>query len=225
MRKIIVVFLLIVSFATILVWLLITSANKEARDLGKELGKLTGQVTLVAVMGGIIVQEYERRRKQSEAVNEFRKTVLRNLVHAYAGAKKIRRLLRTRCRCRYGQQADEVVIEIPRLVYDEQMGSLSETQLELEMLVHELNTFSGAFDKRNLIRRSVKKMEEYLRTVVTEYEVYLRNMEEDEYVSLDQLARLSDFFHGRKRSFFRRNFTGTFYSALSLIQEERLRIS
>lgn len=101
-------------------------------------------MTLVAVVGGIIVQEYNRRRERKEAINEFRKTVLRNLIQAYAGAKKSRRLLRARCRLR-NQQGDEAGIEIPMSVYEEQMKSLNDIELQLEMLVHELNTFSDAF--------------------------------------------------------------------------------
>ncbi|HEX5717352.1 MAG TPA: hypothetical protein VF179_14425 [Thermoanaerobaculia bacterium] len=225
MKRIVAAFISILSAAALLVWLLLTHGNKQAQELGKELGKLTGQVTLVAVLGGIIVQEYNRRRERSEAVNEFRKTVLRNLIHAYAGAKKSRRLLRARCRLRNQLQGDDIRIEIPRLVYEEQMGSVNEIQLELEMLVHELNTFSDAFSTRNLIRGSVHKMQKYLGTIITEYEKSLRETEDSECIPLDKLVQLSDFVDVRKDSYFRRNFTGSFYSALSLIQKERLRVS
>ena len=222
MKKIGVVFLSILVCAIALAWLLITSENTQARELGKEIGKVTGQAIFAAIIGGIIVQEYNRLRERSAAINEFRKTILRNFIHSYVGAKKSRRLLRSRCRLCDGTEGSDSQLEISRLAYDEQLGSLSETQLELEILVHELNTFSEAFSKRNEIRRFIVKMESYLGTLITEYESSLRETKDAEFIKLDRLTRLNDFIHGRKDSFFRKNFTQSFHSALSLIQAERL---
>jgi len=224
MRKVLFSFLSILACVALIVWLLITSNNPQVRELGKELGKLAGQVTLVAVVGGIIVQEYNRRRARHVAVNEFRKTILRNLIHSYVGTKKSRRLLRARFRVCDGPDNNKTRLELSKLAYDEQMGSISETQLELEILVHELITFSDAFSHKNEIRRFLTKMESYLGTLITEYETSQREGGHTEFIELDKLPRLSDFIHGRKDSFFRKNFTRSFHSALSLIRSERLGI-
>jgi hypothetical protein len=222
MLRLIVVFTSILASAVIIVWLLITSARQDVRELGKELGKLTGQVALVTVIGGVLVQEYNRRREQTAALNEFRKSVLKSLVRSYADAKASRRLLRAKCRVRRASSEMPVVVELPRIAYEERMGSLNDTQLELEILIHDLNTFSGAFVERNEIRKLVGKMENYLNTLISEYEHALREASGEDCVQLDRLPRLGDFIHGRKDSLFRKNFTSSFHKALSMIQAERL---
>lgn len=225
MRKIALIFLSILAGITLLVWLLVTSKNPQLQELGKEIAKLTSQVTLVAVVGGIIVQEYNRGRQRTAAINEFRKTVLRNLIHSYVGVKKSRRLLRSRCRISGAPAGCEGQLQLSKLAYDEQMGSISETQLELEILVHELLTFSHAFSHQNEIRKFLRKMESYLGTLITEYESSQREITDVDFIALDPLTRLSDFIHGRKDGFFRKNFTKSFHSALSHIRADHLGVN
>jgi len=222
MLKLAATFASILIVAVMAVWLLMTNPRQDVRDLGSELGKLTGQVALVTLVGGVLVQEYSRRHQQQEALNEFRKSVLRGLVRSYTDAKSCRRLLRARCRVTKSQSDGTPTVQLSRTVYEERMGSLNDTQLELEILVHDLNTFPAAFAKRNEIRGAVSKMEHYLNTLITEYEHALREVDTDHPIELALLPRLSDFIHGRKDSLFRRNFTSCFYRALSMIQAERL---
>lgn len=114
MKKIVLVFLVILIFASLLAWLLLASNNPQTRELGKELGKIIGQAVFAALAGGIIVQEYNRQRERNAAINEFRKTVLRNFIRAYVGTKKSRRLLRARCRFSDGIDEGEKHLEISR---------------------------------------------------------------------------------------------------------------
>jgi hypothetical protein len=218
-------FLSSILFADIVtVWLLITARNEQIRELGKELGILTGQAVIVAVIGGIVVQEYTRRRERTAAINEFKKTILKNLVHSYGEAKKSRRLLRARCRVRKNQSDGPKEVKVSRIAYEEQMGSLSETQLAFEVLIVELNTYPDTFARSKEIRRFIDKMEKYLGGLITEYETSASEAPDGAFLSVDEMERLSDFIHGRRDGYFRRNFTSSFHEALKLVQGERLGI-
>jgi hypothetical protein len=168
-------FLLILACAAALASDLIASQDKSKHQLGVELGKLVGQVLLVGVVGGIVLHEYNHRRERQAALNEFRRTPLRNLVDAYARTKKSRRLLRSGCRARGPLRSGQRQLVLRRVVYDEQLGSLNDTQLQLEIIVHELSMYGETFRKRAEIRSHVDKMENYLGTVITEYESALRD--------------------------------------------------
>jgi hypothetical protein len=222
MLKIIAAFSATLGAAAIIVGILITNPRSEVRELGKELGKVVGQVAFVSAVGGVLVQEYNRRRERAVALSEFRKNLLKTFVRAYADAKSCRRLLRAKCRVRKASIDSPATIELPRLTYEERLGALNDTQLELEIIIHDLNAFSGAFTKRNELRKLVGKMENYLNTLISEYEHALRESGDGECIQLDRLPRLSDFVHGRKDSLFRQNFTSCFHNALSMIQSERL---
>jgi len=222
MLRIIVAFSTTLAAAVIIVAILITNSNQDVRNLGTELGKLVGQVTLVSVIGGVLLQEYNRRRERAGALTEFRKGLLKTFVRSYADAKSCRRLLRAKCRARKPADDSPPIVELLRLTYEERMGALNDTQLELEIIIHDLHAFPGAFAKRNELRKLVVKMENYLHALISEYEVALRELDDGDFIRLDRLPKLDDFIHGRKGSFFRQNFTSCFHKALSMIQAERL---
>jgi len=225
MIKLTAIFLSVLAGSTLVVCILMSSLDSDVRDLGKELGKVTAQVALVAVLGGVIVQEYNRKRDRKSAVNEFRRTILRQLIQAYTGTRKSQRLLRARCRVRDTGNGDEKRAEIPRSTYNKQLKALSDIQLDLEVMIHELNTFSGAFSRRNTIRNYIKRMQEYLARLGVEYEHGLGKTEELlQCVAIADLPRLEDFTRTGKNSEFRKKFVSSFHSALQLIQAERLHV-
>jgi len=171
MLRIIVAFSTTLAVAVIIVAILITNSNPDVRNLGTELGKLVGQVTLVSVIGGVLLQEYNRRRERAGALTEFRKGLLKTFVRSYADAKSCRRLLRAKCRARKPADDSPPIVELLRLTYEERMGALNDTQLELEIIIHDLHAFPGAFAKRNELRKLVVKMENYLDWMKSAYRI------------------------------------------------------
>ncbi|MGQ0650050.1 MAG: hypothetical protein ACT4P7_21075 [Gemmatimonadaceae bacterium] len=197
---------------------LLASDNSTLRDLGKELGKLTGQVVLVTVIGGVILQEYNRRRDQKSERRERRNRMIGILVESYSSAKRSRRLLRAKCRATPPAVGAADGLHLSRVTYEEQMGSLNDVQLSLEMLIHDFMTFPETFKRQDEIKRAVERMENYLGTLITEYENGHRLVDDSQPVHVAGVHRFADFLHGKKDSFFRKNFTYSFRIALALMR-------
>lgn len=198
--------------------LVLFGENAEVRSVGMELFKLGGQVVVVAAAGGFLVQEYNRRRAREAAVNEFRRRILNDLIGAYGKAKRVRRALRARFR----RAAPESERRILASDYEAQIERLGDAQLELEMIVHQLNTFFDSFSERGAIRNHIVKMQDYLDRITDEYENVSAERGATGSFSLDELEVLREFLTTHRNSAFRERFTRRFQAALELIQAERV---
>ena len=178
--------------------------NADARsELSVELVKSLLQVIVIATLGGVVsllTQEYSRERERREALNDFRKTLLGNLVQVFRETKKARRLLRAR---RGSLQ-----------FYDEQMALINDLQLDLETINEEIETTDQAFPGEE-VKRKIATMAKYLNILVEEYE---RNMpklnRETPSTSLDELKYLNDFIGSFRESKFSKDFVYLYHDAL-----------
>lgn len=152
--------------------------NENTRVLGTDVLKLSIQLILIVVFGGILIQEYNRRRERKEALNEFRKTVFRELVRSYTDVKRIRRILRANC----VEGSDEKEKGIPYTIYEEQINKISDIEIRLETVIVELKTFDAAFAENDELNDRLQEMEHYLNDLVVEYENISRSGSKSKYV-------------------------------------------
>src|SRR4028119_500464 len=188
----------------------VLSPLPRLQALGMELFKLAGQVFVVAVAGGFLVQEYNRRRERQAAVNEFRRQVLRDLSDAYGKAKRARRALRAKSRITGTREDGTSDARLSLRDYEQQMSVLSEAQLELEIIVHQLNTFEESFEDRGAIRNQITKMQDYLDRLTDCLEEAGGTSSDQDDIALRDLTFLPEFLSQRPSSQFRARFTKRF---------------
>lgn len=192
-----------VIFITILVlsinWLLSHDLNTPYYIFGVELAKLTAQMVLIAIFGGILIQEYNRKRQNKSARNQFRKTILNELTSCYIKTKKIRRQIRAKCRGK--DQARTISCSD----YHKEMEQLNDIQLRLEAILIEIKSFDNAFSKAEPLTKgfeeffkpdiisSLKKMKKYLHSLIEEYEEAQIDEIESNQVTLFDLKKLDNF--------------------------------
>lgn len=205
---------------------LMGNGDPQLKALGLEIAKISIQLLFVVIIGGVLVQEYSRRRERKASINDFRKSVLRRLFQAYADTKKARRLLRARCSI----DADDNHIrsgEIPYATYEKHIQCINDVQLQLEILIHELEVFKKAFTVEANLREEVAALERYLRKVIREYEDVSMKFSKSEHIPLARLERLVEFLlpsKVNKNSEFRKEFIPHFRSAVELIRTESLKV-
>ncbi len=214
--------LFLVVVAVVVSFLLIWGGGEFAR-LGYKTIELAIQVFFVVIAGGLFVQEYNRGQARRTALNEFRKTLLRNLIRAYSDTKKVRRVLRARCRVHSTSEAVEQERAIPYGDYDKQLGSINETQLSLEIMARELKVFDRAFAEPEILWGCVKNMENYLGDIIDEYERTLGDFQDESPIPLCQLTQLSGFIAKSKAGTFSK-FSDPFRNALDSIQKEQVNV-
>lgn len=225
MKKLLLSFIATVTILGIIIILFLTSGHQKAKDFGFELAKLSTQLILIVVFGGILIQEYNRKRERKQALNDFRKMILRELIRAYADAKKARRLLRAKCVSKANDKNEDVG-EIPYVVYEEQIHNINDVQLRLEILVDEIDTFKEAFTNEVKLKEQLDTMEKYLRRLISEYEKISSTNGHLECIPLARLNRLSHFIRrgtGTEKSQFGKEFTPVFLKSLELIRAESLK--
>lgn len=200
--------------------LMIRFGSTPMRELGWDTAKFTAQLLLVGLAGGVLLQEYSRDRAKRMAANEFRKLVMRSLLRAYSDTKRVRRMLRARCVATSGGAE----VGMPSASYDESMRQINDTQIELEVLLRELKVFKDAFDRAGALTRHLTGMEKYLGRLVDEYETRRRDFVGSDCRALSELPVLQAFLVKRPAGDFRTGFAHHFHAALTLFQEERLRL-
>ena len=226
MKKLVLSFIFTITVFGVIIFFLLTHGDREIRLFGFDVAKLLIQLILIVVFGGILIQEYNRKRERKEALNDFRKMILRDLIRAYADTKKARRLLRAKCGPKANAE-DNNVGEVPYVVYEEQIHNINDIQLRLETLKHELDTFKEAFTDESELKSCIESMEKYLRRLVTEYEKISATDSPRECLSISQLNHLKNFIHrnpGKELSPFTNDFTSIFRRSLELIQAESLKV-
>jgi hypothetical protein len=126
--------------------------------------ELTYQFLLIGVVGGaltIFYQSIQRQRDAREAERGLQRQLLMEVVEAYNGAKKVRRLVRANARINDSIRAQP---------YDEQMRSLLEVQLTFESLKHQAEANPQLFPKNSGVCAALDSIEKYLNKIVDEYE-------------------------------------------------------
>jgi hypothetical protein len=200
------------------------SRLKFWQDLGFDTAKFTIQLLLVGVVGGVLVQEYNRGRARKEAANEFRKLVMRSLIRAYSDIKEARRILRAKCVSPRGGTRGEEGLELPGGAYDEAMKQINGTQIDLEILLRELKVFRDAFCQAGALTRHLTEMEQYLGNLVDEYETKRRDYGDSNCRALSAMPAIQAFLAKRPRGDFQKGFGRHFQAAVAILEEERLRL-
>lgn len=203
-----------------------SSNNEELRKLGYETIKLSIQLFLVVLVGGILIQKYNRSRARKDAVNEFRRATLRDLSRAYSEVKGVRRIIRAKCEPIPETETEPASNCVPIKVYDEHIVTINKTQLELEILGRELRIIKEVFNETNKLRSYIENMEKYLGEIISEYEAQVKNHIGAVSIPLSELPRLRKFIakiEDNDSNF--AEFSDGYRYALRLIQEERLKVA
>ncbi len=203
----------IVGIVSILGVILIAILDPATRDkIGIELVKLLLQVLVMAILGGIVsllTEDFNHRRRKAEALNDYRKTLLNRLVQAYSGVKRARRLLRAK----------------PSVSnYDEQMGTISETQLDLEAIVEEIKSSTYAFSHAEIAISSIQRMADYLNRLVDEYEKKRSKIPDDSPSVIPfGMMHLADFIGPYSESIYKVELVLPYRSALATLRDDVLK--
>jgi hypothetical protein len=221
--------LAVILIDVIAIWLMLfygkQNGNDDLTKLGYDTIKLSIQLILIVLFGGIFIQEYNRSRARKTAMNDFRRTTLRNLSRAYSDIKGVRRILRAKCQSVPQLQFKTVGDCLPLAAYDEHIATINATQLELEILVRELKIIKEVFENTDALIGYITSMEEYIKEVVSEYETESKKHRGSDSVPLSKLPRLSALIARRTESTDFRVFAEGYDKALTIIQEERIRIA
>jgi hypothetical protein len=200
-----------------------SSNNDELTKLGYETIKLSIQLFLVVLVGGIIIQKYNRSRARKDAVNEFKRATLKDLSRAYSEVKGVRRIIRAKCEPIPGAHTKN---SVPIKVYDEHIATINKTQLELEILGRELRIIKEVFNGTDKLRSYIENMEKYLGEIISEYETKVKNHIGAVSIPLSELPRLRKFIAKieNEESDFAK-FANGYRDALIIIQDERLKVA
>ena len=214
--------------------------NVPNQDVGLETFKALLQLVVVGVIGGLITsivreieeerQRYDKQkeleRQKREAIREFKKLILNQLVDAYSRTKQVRRLLRAR-----GLTLTNVPEQgnfLRQNVYSEKMENLSSIQLNFETIGTKINTSKEVFSNAQNLTALIRKMDTYLSDdLIDEYEESFRTFDaQSEQCSLAQLPKILDFLTlDYKHSNFKTNFVDPYKTVLKTLQEEILAMS
>jgi hypothetical protein len=213
----------------IAIWLMLhygkKYGNANLTTLAYDTIKLSIQLILIVLIGGILIQDYNRHRERKTATNDFRRTTLRNLSRAYADIKGVRRLLRAKCQPFSNTQSTVAGDYISLADYDENITVINSTQLELEILVRELRIIKKVFKNTNELICYIKTMENYIKGVIEEYETETKKHRGSDSVPLSKLPRLSAFIATRNESKEFNVFAQCYKRALTIIQKERIKVA
>lgn len=200
------------------------SKNDDLTKLGYETIKISIQLLLVVLFGGVFIQEYNRSRARKNAVNEFRRATLRDLSRAYSDIKGVRRILRAKCQPTSEAKLGTVDDCVTLAAYDEHITTINSTQLELEILVRELKIIREVFRETDKLIGYIEGMEEYIKEVISEYETKSKEHRRSVSVPLSKLPRLSALIEKNKERSDFRIFADNYDKALTIIQKERIKV-
>lgn len=134
-----------------------------------ELIKFLLQLLIIIIIGGVIFKLVEWSREQTRLRIQTRVDYINRLGKIYRTVKLVRRELRAGgLTTKYGR-APNTIRGSYLEVYNLQLKNLNQAQLELEGLKVEAK-YLPAFVTSKVTYRSLKAMEEYLSSIVAEYE-------------------------------------------------------
>lgn len=207
----------VVLIACVLIFAFFPENKKE--ELKFEFVKYLIQLSLIVIFGGILIQEYNRRRDKIKAMNDFRKTLLVSMSRAYFNTKRARRILRANI------IPDQITKSrgISYSVYVEQIKVVNEAQLEFEFYMDQLETYPHVFSSENTVAliRMASGMEVCLNNLVKEYEKLKVPFDSSKVISASRLPELSAFV---EKEPYNASFSNLFHASAELIQKELLQI-
>ncbi|UAA39195.1 hypothetical protein KIH87_02190 [Paraneptunicella aestuarii] len=208
--------------------LLVLALTGEVKDLETETYKAFLQLIVIGVAGhvvSILITKANNERQEFLERNEFRNSILTRLNNAFIEVKKIRRVLRAVALKR--DTGDKILYFVKVDDYHSQMQLLNEYQLELEVLAKDISTNSALFTNCDEISTNLNSMEEYLNSIVDEYEHKQLTIESDPQgtINTQNLNKLQDLIGNYRGSIFRTEFVHTYYSSLEKVREDLVHIA
>lgn len=189
-----------------------------------EIAKTLLQIAFIVIVGGVVsilFKSFETRLKGEKYLHDYKVDFLERLHSTYNAIKACRRSLRASgLSNRYGS-LPKSMSEDQAYFYKEQMISLTEHQLNLEVLKKDIESFRGAFSNASQISSSLDAMEKYVRSITKDYEkkwVHLqRDMPNQQVI---QFKHLIDFTGRYTDSEFKTNFAEEYDQAVKLIRHD-----
>lgn len=184
--------------------------------LASETVKLLIQFFLVGILGVVIsllVQKYNLRRDKELLINDLRKTVLKNLIRAYSDTKRTRRIFMA------SRLSGDLVAH---KIYDEQLKSLNEIQLSLEILIHEIRNSQVYFgnNPEETVISKITSMEKHLSEIIDEYKDSLKKVKAvPEFIELNDFPVIKSWVGKENEAkFFTKNFVISYRQAVEEIR-------
>jgi hypothetical protein len=191
------------------------------KDLPTETYKALLQLVVIAVAGhvvSILITKANNERLDLLSANELRNRLLDRLNKCYVDVKKIRRIVRATAYKVVIDQAPHLYVE--RAKFHEFLQLINDAQLELELVSKDVESNKMLFaDSVDIILR-LDSMEEYLNTIIDEYEHSTVTPVEEprDCYAVDSFENLSDLLGNYKTSIFRRQFVHPYYASLESIR-------
>jgi hypothetical protein len=176
--------------------------HEDTNGYLRDLVRLTYQFLLLVVIGGWVALEFRRFSDRQQLLEDYKREAVelsRGMIAAYNQGKRVRRFLRARAKRVVTRETGERQVSIRASTYDELMGELCEVQLSLEAYCKRLRSEQHLFenldgDLYEGLVESVRSMEGYLNSLITEWESALYEFDkEPEYLSLEELPKLRGF--------------------------------
>jgi hypothetical protein len=213
-RALAVTVILVVTVILIIAFLVWPNRVRALIDHDKVF-ELTYQFLLIGVIGGALTlfyQSVQRQRDVREAERGLQRQLLIEVVQAYNGAKKVRRLVRAKAR------ANDLIRGEP---YDEQMESLLDIQLNFESLKHQAEANPQLFPINSGVRNALESIETYLNRIMDEYEKKLSLFAgAPATLPLAQLGELKEFIADhRAGTDFDKFLKGAFHNLVAALQK------
>jgi hypothetical protein len=202
--------------------LLTTAIGWPVRELPTEIVKALLQLVVVAVAGhvvSILITKSNNERQDLMRENELRRALLDRLNEAFVDVKKVRRIARaTSEKVKIG---DVVYLFIQKTQFHGYLQDFNEAQLDLEIVSKDIESNKLLFADADQVIKRLDRMEEYLNSLVDEYEHSTATTVSDpaDCLAVSSLACLSDILGPYKSSKFRTEFVHTYYANLESIRE------
>ncbi|MER5456331.1 hypothetical protein ABT008_16240 [Micromonospora sp. NPDC002389] len=183
---------------------LIARSDDVSRSVGAETYKILLQFVLVVVLGGAVALIYQAtnrdadlrllqaRREEERAlvVRETRQRHLRELIEQYHVVKRSRRMIRAHALTSpFGKPDIRVVVA----KYDEFMQVILDAQLWLEGFAHLVRADDEIFPADPTLIRNLRSAEEYLRSLIAEYESLMPTIRNDTEIAYSAFPKLAEF--------------------------------
>ena len=169
-------------------------------QLGLEVTKLLVQFMLTVILGGIVIQMYNRRNAQKLSEEDQRRSFLKQLTEAMAVVTRSRLSLCANAAGIAPADTDTPDMRtLPWDVYDRQMVCIGDAHLEVKLLYEELKGDSDLFsDVKEALLPELGIIVEYLDDLKDEYrDDAIDSINQDKQVSLTALKKLSHFARSR----------------------------
>lgn len=163
-----IILLVLIVAALAVVVLLIAVPGPLRNLLGDEGYKQLWQLSLASIVGGLVSAAFAELKREQDSVESRRKylrTFHSDALVAYNRAKMCRRML--------AAKAVFDVAEVPNVrqpEYETQMLELEDIQLQFESMKRQVGLGGAAFASEPSLKGLLKNLEEYLRTVLKEFE-------------------------------------------------------